>query len=233
MTRLMNDQRLRRLRSLSPYSHTFIIGIPSPTRYWNALTPDQVGSVPTPDYRTSLQVVAPGQSVHMLSWLSSNNDHTCRRPRSLSMLCTPPQAYMSGHVHDNCLGPLFTNQKVRYNYCLVLCDRVSRFPVAFCLPSLNAECVCNALLQLFQMTGIPSVIQSDCGTNFTSKLTQTFLQMLGVVRDLMYRADLSTRDWQRDQSVPSKHDQQGSCRQSQVLAYLSRICLVGSPRSSE
>ena len=79
----------------------------------------------------------------------------------------------------DCLGPLFPNQKVKYNYCLVLCDRVSRFPVAFCLPSLNAKCVCNALLQLFQMTGIPSVIQSDCGTNFTSKLTRTFLQMLG------------------------------------------------------
>jgi len=79
----------------------------------------------------------------------------------------------------DCLGPLFPNQKVKYNYCLVLCDRVSRFPVAFCLPSLSAKCVCNALLQLFQMTGIPSVIQSDCGTNFTSKLTRTFLQMLG------------------------------------------------------
>jgi len=39
--------------------------------------------------------------------------------------------------------------------------------------------VCNALLQLFQMTGILSVIQSDCGTDFTSKLTRTFLQMLG------------------------------------------------------
>ena len=61
----------------------------------------------------------------------------------------------------------------------MLCDRVSRFPVAFCLPSLSAKCVCNALLQLFQMTGIPSIIQSDCGTNFTSKLTCTFLQMLG------------------------------------------------------
>jgi len=79
----------------------------------------------------------------------------------------------------DCLGPLFPNQKVKYNYCVVLCDRMSRFPVAFCLSSLSAKCVCNALLQLFQMTGIPSVIQSDCGTNFTSKLTRTFLQMLG------------------------------------------------------
>jgi len=27
----------------------------------------------------------------------------------------------------DCLGPLFPNQKVKYNYCVVLCDRVSRF----------------------------------------------------------------------------------------------------------
>ena len=39
-------------------------------------------------HRTSLQVAAPGQSVHMLCWLSSNNDHT--RRHTLSMLCTPP-----------------------------------------------------------------------------------------------------------------------------------------------
>jgi len=55
----------------------------------------------------------------------------------------------------DCLGPLFPNQKVRYNYCVVLCDRVSRFPVTFCLLSLNAKCVCNALLQLFQMQESP------------------------------------------------------------------------------
>jgi len=69
--------------------------------------------------------------------------------------------------------------KAVYNYCVVLCDRMSRFPVAFCLSSLNATCVCNALVQVFLMTGIHSVIQSECGTKFTSKLTRTFLQMLG------------------------------------------------------
>jgi len=79
----------------------------------------------------------------------------------------------------DCLGPLFPNQKVAYNYCLVLCDSCSRYPVAFPLRSLTAKSVCNALLQLFQTTGIPSVIRSDCATNFTSQLTRTFLSMLG------------------------------------------------------
>jgi len=31
---------------------------------------------------------------------------------------------------------------------------------------------------MFQVTGIPSVIQSDCGMNFTSQLTRTFLNIL-------------------------------------------------------
>jgi len=68
----------------------------------------------------------------------------------------------------DCLGLIFPNQKVKFNYCLVLIDRVSRFPMAYSLTSLSAKNVCNALMQIFQMTG----------TNFTSQLTRTFLNTL-------------------------------------------------------
>ena len=77
------------------------------------------------------------------------------------------------------LGPLFPSQKVEYQYALVLCDSYSRYPVAFALRSITAKSVCNALLQLFQMTGIPSIIRSDCGSQFTCQLIQHFLAMLG------------------------------------------------------
>ena len=43
----------------------------------------------------------------------------------------------------------------------------------------SARNVCNALMQLFQMTGIPAIIQSDCASNFTSQLTRTFLDTFG------------------------------------------------------
>jgi len=66
----------------------------------------------------------------------------------------------------HCLGPIFPNQKAKFNYCLVLCDRVSRFSMAYALSSLTAKIVCNTLMQMFQITGIPSFIQSDCATNF-------------------------------------------------------------------
>jgi len=39
--------------------------------------------------------------------------------------------------------------------------------------------VCNALLQVFQLVGIPSTIRSDCASNFTSSLTTIFLKTLG------------------------------------------------------
>jgi len=47
------------------------------------------------------------------------------------------------------------------------------------LRSLSAKAVCDALLQMFTTFSIPKVISSDCGSNFTSKLTQEFLKRLG------------------------------------------------------
>ena len=42
-----------------------------------------------------------------------------------------------------------------------------------------AKAVCEALLDLFVTIGVPKVIVSDCGTNFTSQLTQEMLTSLG------------------------------------------------------
>ena len=42
----------------------------------------------------------------------------------------------------NCMGPIFPNQNVRYNYCLLLCDSDSRWPAAYSLHSLTSRAVC-------------------------------------------------------------------------------------------
>ena len=78
-----------------------------------------------------------------------------------------------------CMGPLFSNQKVRYNYCLLLVDSTTRWPSAYPLYSVTAKCVCDALLQQFAETGIPKVISSDNASNFASTLTPEFLKVLG------------------------------------------------------
>jgi len=77
------------------------------------------------------------------------------------------------------VGPICPSQKIEYQYALVLCDSCSRYPVAFALRSITAKSVCNALLQLFQVTGIPSVIKSDCGRQFCSESTRQFIALLG------------------------------------------------------
>ena len=82
------------------------------------------------------------------------------------------------HWFIDCLGPIF-NYKCEYNYCLVLVDSASRWPAAFPLKSLTAKNVCDALLQLWMITGIPTTVSSDNATNFTSKLNQEFLKRLG------------------------------------------------------
>jgi len=40
---------------------------------------------------------------------------------------------------------------------------------------LSVKAVCDALLELFVNIGVPKVIISDCGTNFTSQLTREIL----------------------------------------------------------
>ena len=83
------------------------------------------------------------------------------------------------HSFMDCMGPLFPNQKVKYNYCLLLVDSTTRWPSAYPIHSLTAKSVCDALLQQFAETGILEVISSDNASNFTSSLTPEFLKVLG------------------------------------------------------
>jgi len=61
----------------------------------------------------------------------------------------------------------------------VLCDSETRWPAAYPLKSLTAKNVCEAMLQLFVITGVPTTTSSDNATNFTRKLNREFLNRLG------------------------------------------------------
>ena len=78
----------------------------------------------------------------------------------------------------DCLGPIF-DHKTEYNYRLVLVDSATRWPAAYPLKSFTAKSVCEALLQLWMITGIPTAVSSDNASNFTSKLNHEFLTRLG------------------------------------------------------
>ena len=86
------------------------------------------------------------------------------------------------YFYMDCAGPIVPNANLRYNYVLVLIDSCSRYPFAYPLRTLSAKNVCNALMCMFQTTGIPigMTIASDNGSNFRAALTRELMSCLGV-----------------------------------------------------
>jgi len=56
-------------------------------------------------------------------------------------------------------------------------DNCSRWPAVYLLKTLTVKAVCDALLDLFVNVGVPQVITSDKGSNFTSQLTTELLRL--------------------------------------------------------
>ncbi|XP_066958967.1 protein NYNRIN-like [Macrobrachium rosenbergii] len=67
------------------------------------------------------------------------------------------------------VGPL-PKTKTGFMYILTIMDRASRFPEAFPMRSITSKIVFDKLVEYFSRYGLPRVIQTDCGTNFTSKV---------------------------------------------------------------
>lgn len=77
------------------------------------------------------------------------------------------------------VGPLAKTKKGN-RFILTIVDDATRYPEAFALKSCDAESVANALIELFSRVGIPKVILTDQGTNFTSKLIKELFTLLKV-----------------------------------------------------
>lgn len=76
-------------------------------------------------------------------------------------------------------GPLFPNQKVEFNYCMVACDNNTRWPAAFALRSVNAKSICDCLLKLWSIFGVSNFVTMDNAAYNTSKLTTMLLAKMG------------------------------------------------------
>jgi len=60
-------------------------------------------------------------------------------------------------------------------------DSVTRFPFAKAIRTSNAKNVCDAILDIWQFTGVGAVLIGDNSTHFTNELNQEFLKRLGRV----------------------------------------------------
>jgi len=56
----------------------------------------------------------------------------------------------------DCYGPIQPNFKLKHNYALIVVDSCSRYPFSYPLSSLHAKNVCDALVKMFEINGVPA-----------------------------------------------------------------------------
>jgi hypothetical protein len=82
-----------------------------------------------------------------------------------------------GHLQGDLIGPMGSGP---YQYALVLTDVQTRYVTAFELTAPSAKNVVDKILYHSSFFGLPNFISFDCGTHFTSELTKSCLERLGV-----------------------------------------------------
>ncbi|CAM4678617.1 unnamed protein product [Leuciscus chuanchicus] len=83
----------------------------------------------------------------------------------------------------DCVGPL-PKSKAGHQYMLTIMCAATRFPEAVPLRNLRAKAVVKELIKFCSTFGLPKVIQTDRGTNFTSKMFEQILKELDINHQL-------------------------------------------------
>lgn len=92
----------------------------------------------------------------------------------IPVLCEPFE-----YLLIDCVGPLPVS-KSGSKYLLTVMCQTTRYPAAYPLRTITAKAVVKALSQFISIFGIPKVIQSDRGSNFTSHMFAQVLKLLGI-----------------------------------------------------
>ncbi len=79
----------------------------------------------------------------------------------------------------DCVGPL-PKSRTGSKYLLTIMCQTTRFPATYPLRSITTKTVLKALTQFIALFGIPKIIQTDQGSNFTSTLFAQILKQLHV-----------------------------------------------------
>ncbi|XP_068241889.1 uncharacterized protein [Palaemon carinicauda] len=74
----------------------------------------------------------------------------------------------------DCVGPLPRSSKGNEYLLTIMCS-ATRFPEAIPLRTVSADKIIEALNKFFSLVGLPKEVQTDQGTNFTSKKFKSFL----------------------------------------------------------
>ncbi|KAL2078785.1 hypothetical protein ACEWY4_026470 [Coilia grayii] len=87
------------------------------------------------------------------------------------------------HLLIDCVGPLRRSSSGSEYLLTVMCQ-TTRYPAASPLRSIRAKSIVKALSQFISVFGIPKVIQSDQGFNFSSRIFAEVLRLLRVKHNL-------------------------------------------------
>uniref|UniRef100_A0A8C1I8K6 Gypsy retrotransposon integrase-like protein 1 n=1 Tax=Cyprinus carpio TaxID=7962 RepID=A0A8C1I8K6_CYPCA len=83
------------------------------------------------------------------------------------------------HLIIDCVGPLPRSKSGSIYLLTVMCAS-TRYPAAYPLRTITAKSVVKALTQFISIFGIPKIVQSDQGSNFTSHLFSQVLKLLHI-----------------------------------------------------
>ena len=83
----------------------------------------------------------------------------------------------------DCVGPL-PKTRAGHQYLFTIMCSATRFPEAIPLRKITADKIVDSLIGFFTRYGLPKTVQSDQGTNFTSKLFKQVLKRLGVQHNM-------------------------------------------------
>ncbi|XP_076049398.1 uncharacterized protein LOC143030081 [Oratosquilla oratoria] len=79
----------------------------------------------------------------------------------------------------DCVGPLPKTPR-GFQFLFTIVDCATRYPEAIPLRRITAKNVVRALIHFVTQVGLPTVVQSDQGSNFTSRLFNQVMESLGV-----------------------------------------------------
>ncbi|XP_076036537.1 uncharacterized protein LOC143022279 [Oratosquilla oratoria] len=79
----------------------------------------------------------------------------------------------------DCVGPLPKTPR-GFQFLFTIVDCATRYPEAIPLRRITAKNVVRALIHFFTQVGLPTVVQSDQGSNFISRLFNQVMESLGV-----------------------------------------------------
>ena len=68
------------------------------------------------------------------------------------------------------VGPIEPRSERKSRYILTMIDYATRYPEAVALPGIETERVAEALVEMFSRVGIPDVMLTDCGSQFTAEV---------------------------------------------------------------